>query len=94
MDDRAKKALVNALSRASITDHPVTVKYKDKPLAVVLPIEDYQKFQVEREEKLKLMKKELDGILALIRSHTSHQSLEEVEARLLALRQEIEQERK
>jgi prevent-host-death family protein len=94
MDNEAKQALIDVLSKASGTGRPVTIKHKDKPLGVILPIKDYQKFQAEREEKLKLVKRELDGILALIRRYTSHQSLEEVEARLSALRQEIEQEGK
>ncbi|MBN1991433.1 MAG: type II toxin-antitoxin system Phd/YefM family antitoxin [Anaerolineae bacterium] len=92
MDNKAKRALIQALTKASVTDHPVTIKHKNKPVAVVLPVEDYQKFQAEREEKLKLMKQELDGILTLIRNYTGRQSLEEVEARLAALRREIEQE--
>jgi PHD/YefM family antitoxin component YafN of YafNO toxin-antitoxin module len=92
MDNEAKQALIDALTKASSIDHPVAIKHKDKPLAIVLPLKDYQKFQDEREERLKLMKKEFDGILALIRRYTSRQSLEEVKARLAALRQKIEQE--
>jgi PHD/YefM family antitoxin component YafN of YafNO toxin-antitoxin module len=94
MDNEAKQALIDALTRASATDRPVAIKHKDKPLAIVLPNKDYQKFQDEREKRLKLMKQELDGILALIRRYTSRQSLEEVKAQLAALRQSIEQEGK
>ena len=92
MDEKTKQVLIDTLAKASDTDRPVTIKYKDKPLAVVLPVEDYQKFQAEREQKLMRLKQELDGILTLVRSYTHRQSLEEVEARLAALRQEIEQE--
>jgi PHD/YefM family antitoxin component YafN of YafNO toxin-antitoxin module len=92
MDNEVKQALIDALTRASNIDRPVAIKHKDKPLAVVLPNKDYQKFQGEREKRLKLMKQELDGILALIRRYTNRQSLEEVKARLSALRQKIEQE--
>ncbi len=92
MDEKTKQVLIDTLSKASDTDHPVTIKHKDKPLAIVLPAEDYHKFQAEREQKLIHLKQELDGILALVRGYTRRQSLEEVEARLAALRQEIEQE--
>ena len=94
MDNEVKQALIDALTRASIKDHPIAIKHKDKPLAVVLPLKDYQKFQDEREEKLRLMKMEFDGILTLIRRYTNRQSLEEVKTRLAALRQKIEQEGK
>ncbi|MFC1975258.1 type II toxin-antitoxin system prevent-host-death family antitoxin [Chloroflexota bacterium] len=92
MDEKTKQVLIDTLAKVSDTDRPVTIKYKDKPLAVVLSVEDYQKFQAEREQKLIRLKQELDGILTLVRSYTHRQSLEEVEARLAALRQEIEQE--
>ncbi|MBN1218003.1 MAG: hypothetical protein JXM69_03655 [Anaerolineae bacterium] len=91
MINKAKRALVNALSRASAEDHPVAVKHKDKSLALILPVEDYQKFQAAREERLKLMQQEFDGLLALVRRYTGRQSLEEVEAQLAALRKEIEE---
>ena len=94
MDNKVKQTLIDALTRASIIDCPVAIKHKDKPLTIVLPSKDYQKFQDEREKRLKLMKQEMDGILALIRRYTNRQSLEEVEARLAALRQKIEQEGK
>jgi prevent-host-death family protein len=92
LNKKKKRALLDALTKASSQDHPVTIERKDKPVAVVLPVEDYEEFKSRRDEKLKSMKHELDGILALVRSYTGRQSLEEVEARLAALRQEIEQE--
>lgn len=92
MNKKKKRALLDALAEASSQDHPVTIKGKDKPVAVVLPVEDYEEFKSKRDEKLKSMKRELDGILTLVRSYTGRQSLEEVEARLAALRQEIQQE--
>jgi len=92
MDRKTKQTLIDELSKASATNHPVTIKHKDKSLAVILPIEDYEKFQAEREERLQKLKLELNGILALVRSYTGRQSLDEIEARLTALRQTIEQE--
>ena len=94
MGNKAKHALIRTLSSLSAKNPANTVSPKNQPLAIVLPIEDQQKFQAEREAQLKQIKKELNGILALIRKHTGHQTLEEVEARLAALRQEIEQEQK
>ena len=94
MDNKAKQALVDALSKASAENRPVTITHKDKSLAVILPAEDYQKFQAEQEEKLKFLQQELNGILALIRNYPGRQSLEEVEAHLAALRKQIEQEQK
>ena len=94
MDEKAKRALIKALSRASTEEQPITIKKKNKPLAVVLPIADYQKLQDEQEENLKLMKTELDGLLKLVRNRSGRQSLEEVEARLAALRRQIEQKGK
>jgi PHD/YefM family antitoxin component YafN of YafNO toxin-antitoxin module len=93
MDDKTKQTLVDALSNASTADRPVTLKHKGRPLAVVLPVVDYQKFQAESEERLKRMKREFDGLLTLIRRYTHHQSLAEVEAQLAALRHEIEQDK-
>ena len=93
MDHNLKKSLINALINAAATDQPVTIERENNSVAVVLSVEDYQKFQAEHEEKLKLMKRELDGLLTLVRSYTGHQTLAEVEARLAALRQEIEQEK-
>ena len=92
MDNKAKQALINQLSKTSISNHPLMIKYRGTTLATVLPVEDHQKFQAEREEKLKDLKTELNSILSLIRSHTRHQSLAEVEAQLAALRDNIEQE--
>lgn len=93
MDDKTRQALINELSNAStVTDPPLTIKHKGKPVVVVVPAADYQKFEVERRERLKCLTSELNGILALVRTHTQHQSLEEVEARLAALRKKIEQE--
>ena len=94
MDEKVKRALIKALSKASTEEQPITIKKKNKPLAVVLPIADYQKLQDEQEEKLKLMKTELDGLLKLVRNRSGRQSLEEVEARLAALRRQIEQKGK
>ncbi len=93
MDDKTKQALIKALSSASSADQAVTISHEGKSLAVVLPIEDYYQLQTAREEKLKRMKQELDGILTLIRRSCTHrQTLKELETRLAALRQEIGQE--
>jgi prevent-host-death family protein len=94
MDEKAKRALIKALSQASTQEQPITIRKKNKPLAVVLPIADYQKLQDEQEKKLKLMKTELDGLLKLVRNRSGRQSLEEVEARLAALRRQIEKKGK
>lgn len=72
--------------------HPVTIKRGGKSVAVVLPIEDRKKFQAKREEELKNLKTELNGILTLIRSHIRYQSLEEVETQLATLRRTLKQE--
>jgi hypothetical protein len=93
MDDKTKQALINELSSAStITDASFTIKHEGKPVVVVVPAADYQKLDAGHRERLKCLKSELNGILALVRAHTQHQSLEEVEARLAALRKKIEQE--
>lgn len=92
MSNKTKRSLINQLLRVSNADSPITIKHKGKALAVVVPIENCEKFLAEREGKLELLKKEFDGILALVRSCTGRQTIEEVEARLAALRQEIEQE--
>jgi hypothetical protein len=93
MDDKTRQALIKALSSASNTAQAVTLNLEGQSVAVVLPIENYQQLQAARDEKLKRMKQELDGILTLVRrSYAHHQTLEELETRLAALRQEIEQE--
>lgn len=92
MDSKTKQILIEELSRASTTKHPVAIKRKGKSLAVVLPVEDYKIFEAKREEKLKKLKTELNGILALIRTHIKYQSLEEIETELATLRQKIEEE--
>jgi prevent-host-death family protein len=91
MKKRTRQALIDELSQACKADRPVTIKHKGKPIAVVLPVEDYQEFQAGREKKLEKLKAEMKGILTLIRSRTKHQLLEEVETELKALRQKIEQ---
>jgi len=93
MDDKTKQTLIKALSSASSANQAVTLNLEGQSLAVVLPIENYHQLQTAREEKLKRMKQELDGILTLIRRTCAHrQTLEELETRLAALRREIEQE--
>ncbi len=92
MDSNVKQAIINEISNTLITNRPLTLKYQDRAVATILPVEDYQKFQAEREEKLKELKTELGSILNLICSYTRHQSLAELEAELLTLRHNIEQE--
>jgi prevent-host-death family protein len=93
MDEKTRQALINELSNVStMTDAPLTIKHKGKPVVVVVPAADYQKLEAVRMERLKCLKSELNGILTLVRTHTQQQSLEEVEARLAALRKKIEQE--
>jgi prevent-host-death family protein len=92
VDQEIKELIISELAKASSSDHPITINYKGKPLAIVLSPADYQKLQAEREEKMQGLKVKLNGILALIRSHTQERTLEEIEAQLAALRQEIEQE--
>ena len=86
------QTLIDELTRALSAEQLFAITRQDRPPAVVLPIEDYHKFQAEYEEKLQELKVELKSILHLVQSHTQRQSLEEVEARLAFLRQKIEQE--
>ena len=58
MDNKAKQALINQLSKTSVSNHPLMIKYRGTTLATILPVEDHQKFQAEREEKLKDLKNE------------------------------------
>lgn len=92
MDSKVKQNIINEISKTLLDSRPLTVEYRGRALATILPVSDYQEFQAEREEILKNLEKELSGILDLIRSHTQRQSLAEVEAKLAALRQIIEQE--
>lgn len=92
MDYKAKQTLITKLSERLVSNHPLVIKYRNVTLATVLPVKNHQKFQAEREERLKDLKTELNSILRLIRSHTRRQSLAEVEAQLAALRDNIEQE--
>jgi hypothetical protein len=88
----SKKSLLEELTRALAKNRTVTLSYHERPIAVVLPVEDYEKYKADREQQLQHLKKELHGILTLVRGYTRDQSLLEVERRLAALRQEIEQE--
>lgn len=92
MDSKVKQDIINEISKTLLNSRPLTVEYKGRALATILPIEDYQEFQTQREEVLKSLEKELNSILDLIRSHTQRQSLAEVEAQLAVLRHIIEQE--
>ena len=92
MDSKVKQDIINQISKTLLNSRPLTVEYKGRALATILPVEDYQEFQIEREEILQNLEKELNGILDLIRSHTQRQSLTEVEAQLAVLRHIIEQE--
>ncbi|MCL4298362.1 MAG: hypothetical protein KJ077_21675 [Anaerolineae bacterium] len=92
MDSQVKQNIINEISKILLDNHPFTVEFKGHALATILPVSDYKEFQTEREEIFKNLEKELNGILDLIRSHTQHQSLAEVEAQLAALRHIIEQE--
>jgi prevent-host-death family protein len=92
VDPNVEQILISKLSEASSTERSVTLSQSGKPLAVVLSVSDYQKFQAEQEERLQKLKVKLKGILSLVRAHIQHRSLEEVEAQLASLRQTIEQE--
>lgn len=92
MDSRVKQDIINEISKTLLSSRPLNVEHKGRILATILPFEDYQEFQTKREEILKNLEKELNGILDLVRSHTQHRSLAEVEAQLAALRHVIEQE--
>jgi hypothetical protein len=92
MDSKVKQTIINQISSNLITGQTFTISYKDRALATILPVEDYQKFQRQRTERLKDLKRELNGLVELIRSHTGHQTLAEVEAQLAVLRHNIEQE--
>jgi hypothetical protein len=81
MDNKTKQFLVDTIAKISKTLRPATIKHKDKSL-VVLPVEDNEQFQQECEENMERVRQELEGLLALVRKHTGHQSLEEVEAKI------------
>ena len=93
MDQKFKKIL-KQLVKASTTESMVTVSHKDKPVAVILPVVTYQKFQAQQEKSLEELRTKLDGLLAFVRTYTRHKSIEEVEAQIAALREKIEQEMK
>jgi hypothetical protein len=92
MDSKVKQDIINEIAKTLLNSRPLTVEYKGRALATILPVEDNQEFQTQREEILKNLEKELKGIFDLIRSHTQRHSLAEVEAQLAALRHIIEQE--
>lgn len=75
-----------------IAERPFAINHDDKTLAIVLPMKDYQQFQSIQEARLTALKQELNSVLELIRHYTAHESLPELEARLAALRNTIEQE--
>ena len=91
MNGKIEQSLINELTRASNAGQPVSIKHKDQTVAVVLPVADYQQLQIEQEQKLESLKTELNGVLTLIRSRLKYQSLEKLEAQLLAHQQKIRQ---
>ena len=91
MDTTTKQALIDELVKASTTNHPVTIKHRGKPVTI-FPVEDQKKFQVERDQKLEMLKVELTNILVFIRSRIKPQHPEELEAQLAAFRHYLEQD--
>jgi hypothetical protein len=89
MDKKAKEALIQKFTKASNTDRPVAIKNNGAPLAVIYPVGDPHKFQVERDQQFQKLKIELKHLLIFIRSRIN-QLPEEVEAQLTSRRQEIE----
>ncbi len=92
MDGKDKQTIIDEISKMVAEDRSFTINHKNKTLAIVLPIKDYQKFQSMQEARLIALKSELNCTLKLVRRYTGHESLAEVESRLAALRHTIEQE--
>lgn len=90
MSSRDTQTLINELSKTSATRQPLTITRGGRPIATVVPIEDFREFEAEREKRLNSLKIEFDNILALVRSRLKNRlSPAELEAQLEAHRQNI-----
>ncbi|MEW5958201.1 MAG: type II toxin-antitoxin system prevent-host-death family antitoxin [Chloroflexota bacterium] len=93
MSSKDKQSIIDELTRTGSTKQPLTITCCGQPIAVVLPVEDFRTFQAEREEKLKTLRIEFNGVLRLIRNRLKNRlSPIELEAQLAAHRQKILQE--
>ena len=92
MGQNFRKKVMSQLNHASENEEPLSVNQDSEERIIVLSASEYEKFQAESEARMKRLKQELDGILALVQSYTQQRTLEDVEARLVALRKKIEQE--
>ena len=94
MGQNSKKKTPSHLDRTSQTDDSILVNQVKENKSTVVSASTYEKFQAESEARMERLKQELEGILALVRGYTQQRTLEDVEARLIALREKIEKEMK